>query len=135
MGRRLGVIILLSTALAVGFAAPSSAAVINGTSGPDTLRGTSSADEIYGHGGNDVISDGAGNDSIWGGYGADDIGIFGGLDHVWAGPGNDRLVINLTGPAVRDVVECGPGYDSVVVRYLDGGAAPILSGCEDVTYW
>ncbi|UZE85208.1 beta strand repeat-containing protein [Pseudomonas viciae] len=46
-------------------------AVINGTSGTDTLVGTSSADELYGLAGNDSLSGGDGNDWLEGGAGAD----------------------------------------------------------------
>ncbi|EJL01400.1 type I secretion target, putative [Pseudomonas fluorescens Q2-87] len=46
-------------------------AVINGTSGTDTLVGTTSADQLYGLEGNDSLSGGDGNDWLEGGAGAD----------------------------------------------------------------
>ncbi|WP_123346278.1 calcium-binding protein [Pseudomonas brassicacearum] len=46
-------------------------AVINGTSGADTLVGTTSADQLYGLEGNDSLSGGDGNDWLEGGAGAD----------------------------------------------------------------
>ncbi|WP_434698627.1 beta strand repeat-containing protein [Pseudomonas sp. D1-1] len=46
-------------------------AVINGTSGVDTLAGTSGDDEIYGLGSNDVLLSSAGADKLDGGTGVD----------------------------------------------------------------
>ncbi|BBP57824.1 hypothetical protein PHLH4_14140 [Pseudomonas sp. St316] len=55
-------------------------AVINGTSGTDTLVGTSSADELYGLAGNDSLSGGDGNDWLEGGAGADALNGGTGVD-------------------------------------------------------
>jgi len=48
-------------------------AVINGTSGVDTLAGTSGDDEIYGLGSNDVLLGSAGADKLDGGAGVDTV--------------------------------------------------------------
>ncbi|BAP44126.1 hemolysin-type calcium-binding region [Pseudomonas sp. StFLB209] len=48
-------------------------AVINGTSGADTLTGTSDSDQINGLAGNDVIHSSAGADKIVGGVGTDTV--------------------------------------------------------------
>ncbi|MBC3383236.1 calcium-binding protein [Pseudomonas sp. SWRI179] len=48
-------------------------AVINGTSGVDTLAGTSGDDEIYGLGSNDVLLGSAGADKLDGGTGVDTV--------------------------------------------------------------
>ncbi|UZD99754.1 beta strand repeat-containing protein [Pseudomonas mediterranea] len=55
-------------------------AVINGTSGADTLVGTTSADQLYGLGGNDSLSGGDGNDWLEGGAGADTLNGGTGID-------------------------------------------------------
>ncbi|MGG7559141.1 calcium-binding protein, partial [Pseudomonas sp. ES3] len=57
-------------------------AVINGTSGTDTLIGTSVADELYGFAGNDSLDGGAGNDLLDGGAGADVLNGGAGTDTV-----------------------------------------------------
>ena len=48
-------------------------AIVNGTSGNDTLTGGDSADELYGFEGNDRITGGKGNDTIVGGAGDDTL--------------------------------------------------------------
>ncbi|WP_207282565.1 calcium-binding protein [Pseudomonas sp. FW300-N2F2] len=55
-------------------------AVINGTSGADTLVGTTSADQLYGLEGNDSLSGGDGNDWLEGGAGADTLNGGTGID-------------------------------------------------------
>ncbi|NWA29801.1 calcium-binding protein, partial [Pseudomonas gingeri] len=55
-------------------------AVINGTSGADTLVGTANADELYGFAGNDSLDGGAGNDLLDGGAGADVLNGGAGVD-------------------------------------------------------
>ncbi|MGA8137429.1 MAG: calcium-binding protein, partial [Pseudomonas gingeri] len=48
-------------------------AVINGTSGADTLIGTAGDDQIRGLAGDDILNGGDGNDLLIGGTGADQL--------------------------------------------------------------
>lgn len=89
---------------------------ILGGDGNDVLRGGDGADEIDGGAGNDVIDGGAGNDIITGGPGRDVIS---------AGAGDDT--VNVADGEV-DVVDCGPGVDTVVADRFD-----VLRNCENVT--
>lgn len=130
--------------------------VIDGTSGPDVLRGTSANelirgfagdDRIFGNGGNDCLKGYEGNDSIWGGDGDDyilglgdndklvgDAGndtVFGGDgdDSIWGNAGDDKLV----GETGDDQVHGDADNDSVFGNegedYLWGGAGnEMMSG-------
>jgi Ca2+-binding RTX toxin-like protein len=88
-------------------------ALINGTSGNDTLNGTALADEIHGRGGQDTLNGGAGNDRL---YGED------GWDVLLGGDGNDTL----DGGIGSDSMFGGAGNDILFGRaggdYLNGGA-------------
>lgn len=55
MATRLIRVLPLAALLTAGLAAPATAAVINGTGGPDVLAGTAKADTIRGFGGADRI--------------------------------------------------------------------------------
>jgi Ca2+-binding RTX toxin-like protein len=71
-------------------------AVINGTSGTDTLVGTSSADELYGFAGNDSLSGGEGNDLLDGGAGADILNGGNGIDTASYASSTAGVTVNLT---------------------------------------
>ena len=71
-------------------------AVINGTSGTDTLVGTSSADELYGVAGNDSLSGGDGNDLLDGGAGADALNGGNGIDTASYASSTAGVTVNLT---------------------------------------
>jgi len=77
-------------------------AIINGTSGNDTLTGTSSADQIFGFAGDDILSGGGGNDRLDGGTGA---------DTMFGGTGNDIYFVDDVGDSV--VEYSGEGTDEV----------------------
>ncbi|MFL6534169.1 MAG: calcium-binding protein, partial [Pseudomonas sp.] len=107
-------------------------AVINGTSGVDTLAGTSGDDEIYGLGSNDVLLGSAGADKLDGGTGVDtvdysastagiDIDIRNGVGR--AGVGGDAEGDTLV--AIEKVV--GTAFDDIFTSAIggptfDGGA-------------
>ncbi|MBF6033475.1 calcium-binding protein, partial [Pseudomonas sp. P155] len=71
-------------------------AVINGTSGTDTLVGTSGADELYGFAGNDSLSGGEGNDLLDGGAGADVLNGGNGIDTASYANSTAGVTVNLT---------------------------------------
>lgn len=82
---------------------------IEGTSGPDVLRGTAGADVICGFGGDDTIRAGAGADVVIGGDGDDRIDGGRGADRLFGAYGDDAL---LGRDGSVDVLDGGPGRDS-----------------------
>ena len=77
-------------------------AIINGTSGDDTLNGTSGADQIFGFDGNDILNGNGGNDQLDGGLGA---------DTMTGGTGNDIYFVDDIGDSV--IESSGQGTDEV----------------------
>jgi hypothetical protein len=77
---------------------------IYGGQGNDTLTGNSAPNLLDGSGGDDVIFDGGGRDRVFGGDGNDTITSFDG---------------------VEDIVDCGPGHDTVTADRFD-----LASNCE-----
>lgn len=76
-------------------------AVINGTSGNDTLNGTNGNDSLegnagsdilYGYKGNDLLEGEASNDLLVGGFGNDTLIGGSGTNTYYGGPGNDTFV-------------------------------------------
>jgi Ca2+-binding RTX toxin-like protein len=104
--------------------------LIVGTDAAERITGTKVAEEIRGLGGSDEITDGLGGDLVYGGRGADTLIGYGrdtSVDRFFGGGGND-LVQPGDVPAVKDVVGCGGGTDTV---YPD--KADVVGGdCERV---
>ena len=101
--------LMLMVALSAGAAF---AALVEGNSGNNTLTGTPRADVIHAYGGNDLVSALEGRDEVHGGY------------------GDDHLIsqdLNSGGIGQRDVVDCGPGYDTFEADYEDR----VLDNCEE----
>lgn len=88
-------------------------AVIDGTSGNDTLRGGADDDWLYGREGNDSLEGGDGADSLYGSLGADRLFGGDGDDFLDGGDGNDSL----NGGAGADRLVLGMGNNT-----LTGGA-------------
>ncbi|MBA2505277.1 MAG: PD40 domain-containing protein [Thermoleophilaceae bacterium] len=104
--------------------------VLRGDEGDDRLAGRSGDDELYGGNGRDELAGGSGRDLLSGGPG-DDL-LFGAYDgdRILGGPGND--VTSLLGgdtsdPNGRVTVDCGPGFDIVVINPDRRGA---FRNCE-----
>ncbi len=95
-----------------------------GTKKADSLVGTAGDDEIVGRAGNDTLigdpDNSTGDDLLRGGGGKDSISDpFDGndVDTVFGGNGNDTINVR-EGAAFSDapdVVDCGPGTDTVIV--------------------
>lgn len=66
---------------------------MRGNTGDDRMRGEAGADFAYGNAGDDLITGGDGEDEIYGGRG-------------------DDLILSI-GDNAKDVVDCGPGVDTV----------------------
>jgi Ca2+-binding RTX toxin-like protein len=97
------------------------AATRTGTNGGETLFGTPYADTIHAYGGDDLVHALGGNDRLYGGKGS---------DRLYGGYGSDHIVsrdLNSKGIGQRDVVDCGPGYDTFAVDYDDR----VLANCEE----
>jgi Ca2+-binding RTX toxin-like protein len=133
---------LLLVAMVVGLVLGSGmalAALVEGNDRDNQLTGTNYADTIRAYGGEDVVWALSGRDRIEGGYGADYLygnrygdTIFGGTgqDRLYGGYGNDHIVsrdLNSSGIGQRDLVDCGPGYDTFAADFDDR----VLANCEE----
>ena len=107
---------------------------ITGGAGRDCLEGGPGSDLLSGRTGNDVLTGGPGSDRLAGGSGADRLtdaptsyafGLGSGSNRLAGGPGRD--VIDVAN-ARRDIVQCGPGRDTVSADRGDR-----LRGCERKT--
>jgi Ca2+-binding RTX toxin-like protein len=104
--------------------------IIVGTAKGERIRGTDHAEEILGLGGSDEILDRLGADRVYGGKGQDNLVGYGGdtsLDRFYGGGGDDLLQPG-DRPAVKDVVACGPGTDTVYADKKD----EVSQDCERV---
>ena len=102
--------------------------LIVGTNAAERITGTNHAEEIRGLGGSDEISDGLEKDLVYGGMGGDNLIGTGGdtsVDRFYGGRGNDIFQPRDV-PAVKDIVSCAAGTDTV---YAD--KADVMAGdCE-----
>ena len=125
--------VLVATCLVILLSAgPALAALplIVGTNAGERITGTKNAEEIRALGGSDEITDGLGGDLVYGNRGGDNLIGYGGdtsLDRFYGGSGND-IVQSRDVPAVKDVVVCGGGTDTVYSDKADVG----VGGCERV---
>jgi Ca2+-binding RTX toxin-like protein len=137
---RVPLIVLVSSVLLLGVAAPVLAGYFVGTRGADDLRGTNSSDEMFGlrgdddirgRSGEDYIEGGPGDDKLFGEDRADEIYGGSGRDRVEGGQGNDY--INVADDGRVDRVDCGSGTDTVVfdVRASSTAIDNISANCED----
>jgi Ca2+-binding RTX toxin-like protein len=126
----------------LALAAAANAAEIDGTPGADRLGGGAGRDAIDGRGGADVIVGRGGFDRLRGGRGPDRIIGGPGRDRLIGGPGRDEFN---TGPGghvtgadgvdrirardrAPDQIQCGPGFDVVVVDWIEDG----IFDCERI---
>lgn len=89
-----------------------------GGAGSDILRGGPGADHI---------SAGYGHDRVHGGTGDDGLAIVSGVVVAWLGDGDDSVTIFPDDD--RDVVDCGPGDDTVQF-FGERDPHDVLRGCE-----
>jgi Ca2+-binding RTX toxin-like protein len=123
--------------------------------GDDRLWGGHGNDQSWGEDGNDLMGGAAGNDRQWGGAGNDTIYAARGNDETWGEAGDDQLWamarVDVRGrndtrgdvlhggegndtfrvrDGEADVVDCGPGVDTVYADFKDVLANP--AECEVV---
>jgi len=101
---------------------------LRGGPGNDVLRGEGGNDKLYGQGGNDTLIGGPGNDTIREvptAYVATDP-LDTGRNRIEAGGGRDNIDV---ANGKRDVVDCGPGRDTVNADKIDR-----LKNCEQRHY-
>ena len=107
--------------------------LIVGTSSGEQINGTKNAEEIRGLGGSDEITDGLSRDLVYGGAGGDNLIGTGGdtsVDYFYGGRGDDLLQPRDV-PAVKDMVSCGTGTDTVHADKAD-----VVGGnCERAKAW
>ena len=102
---------------------------ISGLGGGDQINGNGGTDLVRGGPGRDELSDGRGRDTVYGGAGVDNLIGYGdtSVDHFYAGGGDDT-VQSRDVPAVKDVVSCGAGIDTVYADKAD----VVSDNCEHV---
>jgi len=98
-------------------------AVINGTSGPETLDGTGADDTINGLGDNDTLNGNGGNDTLDGGAGNDTLDGGSGNDVLIGGAGNDRM----TGGGNSDIFAFAAGFGNDVITDFDANGNGTLT--------
>ena len=89
---------------------------ITGSAGEDIILGEGGNDTVFGLEGNDGIKGGTGDDEVYGEDGNDKVKGSQGRDKVSGGPGDDVVrggTHGKTNDGVRDVLDCGPGMDTV----------------------
>ncbi|WP_449220132.1 calcium-binding protein [Tistrella mobilis] len=118
-------------------------AILNGTSGNDTISGTagddvidglSGNDELLGKEGNDTIYGNAGNDILHGGAGDDKLYGGDGNDEFWGGLGSDEFF--LSGNIGMDVFYGGDGpeSDSIFLEGITYVTSLTLNSASSVEY-
>lgn len=124
-------ILLAAMGLMLAITAGTALAVTKiGTNGPNRLVGTAQNDTLRGLGGNDVLIGKGDNDRLFGGAGRDRL--IGGADSdlLVGGPGNDFINARDPGRPEGDRINCGEGFDTVLV---DPSTEDIVSNnCERV---
>jgi Ca2+-binding RTX toxin-like protein len=90
---------------------------VDGGPGSDWIRGADSNDTFFGGAGNDHLEGYKGNDTLDGGDGDDELSGYGGADHLAGGAGNDTLHPDDYEEPSADVVDGGPGIDTIESDY------------------
>ena len=98
---------------------------IQGNGGDDIILGYSEKDDLEGGDGNDVIDEGKDADLISGEFGGDYLTGGDGDDLIIGAYYNDSKIID---DSSKDIIACGPGYDTVWINPNEGDNAS--SDCE-----
>ncbi|MDQ3742618.1 MAG: hypothetical protein M3389_16935, partial [Actinomycetota bacterium] len=89
-----------------------------GGAGSDWLRGYDLDETILGGDGDDRLEGSTGDDTVDGGAGDDKVDGYSGRDHVLGGEGNDTLHPDGYEEPGADVVDGGPGIDTIESDYV-----------------
>ncbi|HWI73042.1 MAG TPA: calcium-binding protein [Baekduia sp.] len=92
-------------------------ATIDGGAGSDWLRGDAGNDTLIGGPGKDKLDGAKGNDTLDGGDGEDELIGYSGADRLLGGAGDDTLSPDGYEEPSADVVDGGPGTDTVESDY------------------
>jgi RTX calcium-binding nonapeptide repeat (4 copies) len=103
---------------------------LSGGAGSDRLEGGSGDDRLNAGAGDDRAAGGPGDDAVAGGGGSDSLYGGWGSDRSSGGAGNDRLHA-LAADGQVDVLDCGPGRDTAIIRRSERGLTRIVD-CEVV---
>jgi Ca2+-binding RTX toxin-like protein len=121
----------------VSFDLPKSASfTIAGGAGNDRLQGSIDGNPVNldGGAGNDSLQGGPGIDTLTGGDGNDTLKGLAGADHLYGGAGNDNLDGDSNQDPSPDVIDGGPGVDTVDADWETEDDAPVsvtLAGGAD----
>ncbi|HEX8029062.1 MAG TPA: cadherin domain-containing protein, partial [Vicinamibacterales bacterium] len=116
--------IAVSVTDVIGITVTSNAAIINGTSEPDSLTGGAGNNRLNGLGGNDTLSGLGGNDILDGGTGA---------DVMTGGLGNDTYIVDNVGDVVIEAAGAGTGTDTIQTT-LNTFSLVSLPNVENLTF-
>jgi Ca2+-binding RTX toxin-like protein len=104
--------------LNVSYSVPATLPVtIDGGPGNDWITGDAGNDTLIGGPGNDKLDGGKGNDTLDGGDGDDELIGGAGADHLMGGAGDDQLTPDAHEDPSADVVDGGPGIDTITSDY------------------
>jgi len=112
---------------------PSVPVTVDGGDGADWLRGYDGADTLLGGPGNDKLEGSTGNDVLDGGDGDDELSGAEGSDRLLGGAGNDLLHPDDHEAPAADVVDGGPGVDTIDGDYSDRGRS-VSAGPAGLTF-
>jgi Ca2+-binding RTX toxin-like protein len=112
----------INVSLPAGFAID-----VTGGPGGDDMKSTRDAAAVFRGGPNlDSLSGGDGGDTLIGGEGGDELDGGAGADTIFAGDANVDGSPVTESPMERDIIDCGPGEDTVYADPTD-----TLDGCEN----
>lgn len=106
-------------------------AILNGTSGNDTIEGTDDRDEIRGGEGNDALRGNGGDDRIFGEEGDDRLEGGDGRDYLSGGTGND-VVRGGTGDDTliyvggNDILDGQAGSNTLIIDFAQDAAGNVI---------
>jgi len=112
--------------------ATSTAGLISGLVGDDTLGGGSGADTLFGGTGNDIISGNAAADILIGGLGADTLSGGAGNDRLFGGRGSDVAVFS--GNVTDYTISLGNVAGEATVTHSTSGEIDTLTGIETLRF-
>lgn len=90
---------------------------VDGGPGKDWIRGAEGDDTLLGGPGDDRLEGSRGNDTLEGGDGDDELSGYAGADHLAGGAGDDTLHPDDYEDPSADIIDGGPGVDTIESDY------------------